>query len=159
MLHPDLKLPPYHGSFGAKRKHDIHTGVDLCCPEHTKIYSPDDGELVEVGIFTGPDAGSPWWNPTGYCVIRYSYGAVLFGEINPETFPSKEIKKCQLLGTVQTVLKHNKGLPTSMLHVELYSKYIEPAIWYHNNDCPHGLIDPSNIVSKILNLRDELTTK
>ena len=61
-----IPLSGHPGAFGAVRKHDIHTGVDLYVPEGTAVYALYDGVVVDVSKFTGPEANPPcpWWNET-----------------------------------------------------------------------------------------------
>lgn len=149
--------------FGAVRKYDVHTGIDIFAEKGTIVTSPFDGEVVKIGNFTGMDAEptpSPWWNDTQYVIVKhlipvfYAHGEfidiyVLYGEINvnPELFVGQQIKEDEVLGTVVQVLKHNKGLPTSMLHVEMYNECPStPAIWHLNDQKPPNLQDPQDFL-------------
>lgn len=147
------------GSFGAVRRYDIHTGVDLYVPEGTPVYALNDGIVVDISVFTGPNANPPcpWWNET-YSITIFNPETkifLLYGEINVADFPTSPffIKKGTLLGTVARVLKKDKGKPMSMLHMEAYTKLkcssldgknlqvIHP-YWNHDELAPSGLIDP-----------------
>ena len=155
-----IPLSGHPGAFGAVRKHDIHTGVDLYVPEGTAVYALYDGVVVDVSKFTGPEANPPcpWWNETySVTVFHKEIGIfLLYGEIYPAIDSNKPffIKKGHLLGNVCKVLKKDKGLPMSMLHIEAYTKLKTKTInddtvsiihpyWHHNNRCPDGLIDPT----------------
>ena len=158
-----IPLSGHPGAFGAARKHDIHTGVDLYVPEGTPVYALNDGVVVDISKFTGPDANPPcpWWNET-YSVTIFNPETkifLLYGEINVVDFPTSPffIKKGTLLGTVAKVLKKDKGKPMSMLHVEAYTKLkctmldnkhmqiIHP-YWNHYEQCPDGLLDPTSFI-------------
>ena len=122
------------GAFGAVRKHDIHTGIDLYVPENTSVYVLDDGIVIDISVFTGQLASppSPWWNET-YAVIVYHVNLnifILYGEIQPIN------------------LKKYKNKPMSMLHIEAYSyfdftkfPFIHP-VWHHNQPMPDSLLNP-----------------
>ena len=120
--------------FGAVRKHDIHTGIDIFIHEDAPVYLPFDGEVVKIGNFTGSNAEptpSPWWNDTQYVIVKrtiptfYWYGEpqdryVLYGEIciNPEMFVGCKLHEGDIIGNIVQVLKNDKGRPMSMLHIE-----------------------------------------
>lgn len=165
LLQTDWAFPTSPANiFAAVRKHDIHTGMDIFTESGTQATSPFDGIVVKMGNFTGNDAEptpSPWWNNTQYVVVKhfipafYTYGElverfVLYGEIaiSPELFVGKNVKEGELLGTIVEVLKNNKGLPTSMLHVEMYEECPPfPAIWNIGERRPTYLCDPHRFLS------------
>ena len=66
-------LPNYlsQNYFGAKRKYDYHTGVDLFCEENEEVYSIYDGIIINVIEFTG-FSESPWWNKNGLQMVKVS---------------------------------------------------------------------------------------
>lgn len=127
------------GAFGTKRKHSIHTGVDIYTEEGQSVMAVENGKIVAVEHFTGPQDGSPWWNDTDCVLIEGASGVVCYGEINPCTSINAKvganIKKGTWIGNVKRVLKEGKERPdidghsTSMLHMELY---------------PHGYYIPSD---------------
>jgi murein DD-endopeptidase MepM/ murein hydrolase activator NlpD len=47
------KTPHAGGVFGAVRKYDIHTGIDLYCELEDPVYAIEDGVVVNVCHFTG----------------------------------------------------------------------------------------------------------
>lgn len=145
--------------FGAVRKYDVHTGIDIFMHEDAPVYLPFDGEVVKIGNFTGTNAEpfpSPWWNDTQYVIIKhmipafYWYGDlilkyVLYGEIEV----SREIKigdklpEGTIIGNILEVLRNDKGSPTSMLHVEMYNEIPEyPVVLDHSESIPTCLEDP-----------------
>lgn len=123
----NLRKIPKENRFGAVRKHDIHTGLDIFTIPFMTVVAYEDGVVTNVCDFTGDRVGSPWWNNTQAVCVEGESGVILYGEISPhpsltnwkEQAPLK-VKKGQILGTVLPVLKTDKGKPTSMLHIELY---------------------------------------
>lgn len=144
-----LKLPPPHGRFGAVRKHDVHTGIDLYAPHGSNVYVVESGVVVAVDYFTGSSIGMPWWNETRAVLIEGESGVVCYGEIQ-EIFRVKvgmKVKAGDFIATVLTVLKKDKGLPMSMLHLELHAGYDKTNIWHPwnlNEPKPEYLLDPYN---------------
>lgn len=141
------------GSFGFKRKFDFHTGIDLYCSEGTEVVACEDGFIVNIEEFTGPNAGSPWWYPTKSVLVRGKTGVIVYGEIQPfpDLFINKKVYAGESIGNVLRVLKRNKGVtPTSMLHFEIMSSESkETIIWsLSNKERPRQLIDPRDFLLK-----------
>jgi murein DD-endopeptidase MepM/ murein hydrolase activator NlpD len=136
-------------SFGAKRKYDYHTGVDLFCNTGDKVYSMYNGIITNILEFTG-FKDTPFWNDT-YAVMIYHPDinkTFLYGELEPLIKVGELISKGDIIGTVLRVLKNDKGLPTTMLHMECYSGMINDCVWWkHNEDKPENLED----ITKYLN--------
>jgi hypothetical protein len=134
-------------SFGAIRKFDIHTGVDLFCEDGETVFAIESGIIVDIVKFTGFEE-SPWWNDTYAMVIKSISGYILYGEITP--LPTlkidQQIQEGDMIGNIKQVLKEDKGKPMSMLHMELYSLYHNPVWWNHNFDKPIGLENITNIL-------------
>lgn len=142
--------PSNEGKFGAIRKFDIHTGVDLYCKPLQPVHAVEEGTVISVENFTGPEAGSPWWNDTQAVLIRGKSGVFCYGEITTRCYIGQHINEGEHIGNVLTVLKKDKGKPMTMLHIELYRYDIkESVIWKLNKPKPQGLWDPTCI------LRDE----
>jgi hypothetical protein len=142
------------GSFGAVRKHDIHTGVDLYCALNEPVYAIEDGIIIGVGHFTGYDE-SPWWNDTDYILIRGKSGCILYGEIKVSSNLIRGAEGCivkagDFLGSVITVLKKDKGRPLNMLHIELYDSSYEGSgvIWNLGQPKPKELKDITPILKR-----------
>ncbi len=138
---------PHPGSFGAIRKFDIHTGIDLYCELQQSVLAVEDGEIVLIENFTGAHAipSSPWWNDTQAILIEGDSGVVVYGEIKPlETLKIGDIvKRGETIGNVITVLKKDKGTPATMLHLELYKKGTrETVIWNLGTPQPEVLLNP-----------------
>ncbi len=148
-LNRQLQLFP-QSRFGAVRKHDIHAGVDIYCPEETIVFASEPGEVISVEQFTGRDVGSPWWNDTWAVVIKTETHYALYGEILPYVLLSPTIKAGQPIGAVIPVLKKDKGMnPLSMLHFEMYSELPAAIVWNHNEQKPHNLINPTEYLLKL----------
>lgn len=134
------------GSFAAVRKHDIHTGIDLYCSPGTEVYAVEAGKVALIGPFTGVSGNCPWWNDTWCVGVLGLSGFIVYGEIEPSVELGMEITEGQLIGKVLQVLKKDKGLPMSMLHLELYTRVMEPAVWELDKPIPEGLLDPTLLV-------------
>lgn len=137
--------------FGAIRKHDILTGIDIYCNENEEVLSIADGIIISMEIFTGEVAGSPWWNETKAVVVKSKEFFILYGELelSKDLFIGKEIKEGEILGTVIPVLKKYKNKnPHSMLHLEVYSQAPFYLIWNLNETKPKNLINPLEVLIK-----------
>ena len=142
----DILVAPHQGGFGAKRKHDIHTGIDFYCNEGDNVYAMEDGEIINICWFTGPKAGLTWWNDTQAILVKGKSGVILYGELVPSDnmVLNVVVKEGDVLGTIKTVLKEYKGLPMNMLHLELYEHdYLgDGEIWLLDQEKPNKLKDP-----------------
>lgn len=142
-------MPPMDGQFGAVRKFDIHTGIDLHTSVGTKVYAMESGIVVAVLDFTGPDADSPWWNATKAVMVESESGVILYGEIEPKVNVGDYVFAGDLIGTILQVLKTDKGKPLAMLHLELYTHGTrEPVWWKLNEPKPANLLDPTPLLEK-----------
>ena len=139
-----LILPAGHpGSFGFRRRFDVHTGIDLYCEDASLFRAIEAGTIVAVIPFTGPTAGSPWWNDTDAVLIEGESGVILYGEVEPIVEVGEVIEPGEVLGTVKTVLLKDKGRPMTMLHLELYVHGTREPIWWPLDvPQPEGLLDP-----------------
>lgn len=117
-------IPPMTsaGYFGAQRKYDIHTGIDIYTYEGATVYSLTNGKIVYIGPFTGQKVNSPWWNDTECIMIDNGNTIINYGEIivNKHLKVGDIVNEKDVLGKVTRVLKKDKGLPTTMLHIEHY---------------------------------------
>lgn len=148
-LNNDIPLSsiPAANRFGARRKFDVHTGVDLFAPEGTPIYACEDGVVIDVCTFTGASIGMPWWNETQCAAIRGVSGVILYGEITSYVNTGDKVQEGDLIGTVKQVLIKDKGKPMSMLHIEWYEgeypgKGFEKNVWVAwelDGETPAGL--------------------
>lgn len=137
------------GAFATKRKHDIHTGIDLYCENHSLIYAIEDGIVVAVEAFTGEHADSPWWNNTWAILIEGASGVIVYGEMDHcHLKVGDPVITGAFIGWIEQVLKKDKGItPTSMLHLELHKPGTRQSCWWHHGDeMPESLLDPTELV-------------
>jgi murein DD-endopeptidase MepM/ murein hydrolase activator NlpD len=137
--------PHSGGKFAAVRKYDIHTGIDLYCEENSKVFAIEKGIVVNICNFTGEKAESPWWENTQAILIEGKSGVILYGEVSTNLHIDDKVKEGQIIGEVLRVLKKNKGLPMTMLHLELYKRGYRGngEIWNLNENKPEMLLNPN----------------
>jgi len=146
-----LPLAPHPGGFGVQRKHHVHEGVDLYCPPGTRVCAVQAGEVVAVLPFTGPSAGLAWWQDTHVVLVEGEDGVVAYGEIEPLVRKGQVVAAGELLGQVLPVLRHDKGRPTSMLHLELHAKGTRGCPpWDHVDSRPASLRDPTEFLLRAI---------
>ena len=140
-------FPDEPGKFGTARTHDIHTGVDLYCALGTEVVAVEDGEVISIEGFTGPNADdpSPWWNDTDAILIRGKSGVVVYGEVSACVKEGDTVKAGQPVAVIaNSVLKKFKERPMVMLHIELMVADAEETVWWKlDEDRPKTLLDPS----------------
>lgn len=142
-----LPLGSHPGAWGVQRKNHVHEGVDLYAPAGTSVYAVEDGVVSGVIEFTGPTAGSPWWLDTKGVWIEGQSGAVLYGELTPCVAVGHHVSAGDLVGHVARVLRHDKGRPTSMLHLELHSPgTVTAPEWRSRDSKPPTLRDPTSFL-------------
>ena len=147
------RLPDEPGRFAAVRRHDVHTGVDLYTYSGMPVLAVEDGVVVAVEKFTGPEAASPWWNDTEALLVEGASGVVCYGEIavRGEIAVGARVQREDCLGCVKTVLRKDKGRPRTMLHLELYESWVRETVWWHLGDPrPAGLLDPTRFLEQAL---------
>ena len=140
------EMPDALGRFGAVRRHDVHTGVDLYTYPGMPVLAVEDGVVVAIEKFTGPAAGSPWWNETEAVLVEGASGVVCYGEIvTPAGLKiGDSVRREDCVGGVRTVLKEDKGRPMTMLHLELYDHGTRETVWWRLDEPkPPNLLDPT----------------
>lgn len=123
-----IPVKGHPGSFLCQRKHHIHTGVDLYSIDNAEVMAVEDGTVVGMEHFTGPQDNQPWWNDTDCVLVEGASGVICYGEVSISylTYIGKNVKRGDYIGRVKRVLKEGKERPdimghsTSMLHIELY---------------------------------------
>jgi hypothetical protein len=138
--------PDAPGRFGAVRRHDVHTGIDLYTYSGMPVLAVEAGVVVAIEDFTGPKAGTPWWNDTQAILVEGDSGVVCYGELSPlkPIAVGRVVAAEECLGCVIPVLKKDKGRPRSMLHFELYAPgTTETAVWSLEEERPSNLWDPT----------------
>ncbi|MDD3371282.1 MAG: M23 family metallopeptidase [Alphaproteobacteria bacterium] len=142
--------PEHPGGFAARRKHDVHCGVDLYCTEGTPVYTVERGIVIDPRLpFTGGIANPDWtdfWEDTYAVLVQGKSGIVIYGEINPLASLKKgmRLKTGQQVGNVLRVLKQDKGRPRSMLHLELHKHWAgDDPVWELDEPKPPSVMDPT----------------
>jgi hypothetical protein len=150
----EINLFPHVGSFGVRRRHDVHKGIDLYAKEGTKVFAIEDGEIVDLCWFTGEPIGMPWWEDTKAVYVKGKSGIIVYGEIEPieRLKIGDHITATNLIGSVKRVLKKDNHRPLSMLHLELHdSEHIHTGQWQIGQPKPIGIIDPTPYLLNIFN--------
>jgi hypothetical protein len=146
----------HDGAFSTRRRFDVHTGIDIYCPPGAPVHAVEDGTVLRIEKFTGPEMGSEWWLPTECILVRGASGVVNYGEVKPDDgiVPGVKVLKGQRLATVLQVRKPKPTTkPLTMLHLELY-EYDEATYaqapdvsttvwWHHDHPQPARLLDPT----------------
>lgn len=139
-----IPMSGHPGSYAFRRKNHIHEGVDLYCPEGTRVAAVETGEVVAVIPFTGPRGASPWWEDTDAVLVEGESGVVVYGEVESGVKVGTRYLKGDKIGWVKRVLKVDKGRPMSMLHLELHDHGTRDAPeWPVNGPKPATLRDPT----------------
>lgn len=142
--HTGLPLGQHPGAFGVQRKHHTHEGVDIYVPISTPVKTVEAGTVVAVVPFTGPRAGLPWWLDTWAVFVEGASGVVVYGEIASHVSLGQQLGSGELVGVVMPVLRHDKGRPRSMLHLELHAHGSRSAPqWLDHTVRPEVLRDPT----------------
>lgn len=136
------------GAFGTVRRNHIHEGIDLYCSNDEPVFAMTDGTVTSIIThFTGPEAGSPWWNQTSAIVIEDIAGVWIYGEIvvTAAVCVGDTVKAGDHIGNVVPVLKVDKGRPMSMLHLERYTlgTIDSVGVWELDSSQPPNLVDPT----------------
>ena len=63
------------GSFWENGGDRHHCGVDIYAPEGSDMLSVEDGEVIDIDIFTSPDKIS-YWNTTYHVLLKNKTGFV-----------------------------------------------------------------------------------
>lgn len=153
LLNATPMMPDAPGRFGAVRRYDIHTGVDLYTERGTLVVAVEDGVVVKVEGFTGPNADdpSPWWNDTQAVLVEGASGVVVYGEIASRVVVGDRLKAGDVVGVVeQPVLKNFKGRPMVMLHLELMPIGERKTYWWQpEDDPPPPMLNPEPLLIEV----------
>jgi murein DD-endopeptidase MepM/ murein hydrolase activator NlpD len=153
---PGIPINHHPGAFGFHRPWNYHPGVDLYTNDNEEVYPIEDGVVVSTGLFTGPDAGSSWWETTWYIMVEGRSGVFNYGEVrNPNIPVGTHVIAGECIANIKRVLFEDKlrpnipGHSTSMLHLELYAHgSIQPVEWVDRIK-PKHLLDPTPIILPI----------
>jgi 8-oxo-dGTP pyrophosphatase MutT (NUDIX family) len=163
----DIEVPEekgHPGAFGAIRKFDRHTGVDLYAPEGQEVVVLESGTVVAIeDLFTGGEdtpkdaRGEPIWLPTAAVLVEGNSGVLLYGEIKVDGVikVGNTVEVGQKIGTVLRVLKpkpdgrpyNNPYNSPSMLHFERYVQGTTKSIvWNLDEPQPASLLDSTSVL-------------
>ena len=168
----EVPPPGFPGSFWEGRKDRCHAGIDIYAPFNSKVLSAEDGEVIDIGVFTSPKM-VPYWNKTFYIIIKNKSGFIAkYSELNDVQITKKEkVKAGQVIGYIDSVLnsekidknspkyiqKLAKNMNINMLHFELYKSLPILSNKYLGGNCldklkPENLIDPTDYLKQSLNI-------
>ena len=158
-----IPINNHPGAFGYRRKHDVHTGVDLYCSKWAPVNAVESGTVVRIIPFTGPEVvidgkKMDWWLSTKAIAVQGASGVVVYGEVEPiEGLKEGDfVEQGSKIANVIPVLPKGKERPDiighslSMLHLELYTKLYEDKnrgvweSWELDKEKPEHLLDPTN---------------
>jgi murein DD-endopeptidase MepM/ murein hydrolase activator NlpD len=166
----DLGNERSSGFFWENRGDRRHCGVDIYAPEGSRVLAIEDGEVLDVGIFTSNGKVS-YWNTTYYVLLQKQTGIIgKYAELREALVrPGEHVQAGDLIGHVGSVLnpervfddspdyikslvQHNRH---SMLHFELYRKGAgEPSLYSGGNvfthEMPDHLMDPTDYLRAVL---------
>jgi hypothetical protein len=121
-VYDPIQEHPHPGSFLFPRRFDVHSGIDFYAPMGAPVHAMEMGRVIQVDWYTGTNADTPWWMDTRAVHVRGESGIIIYGEIQEDVEEGDEVIAGQVIGYVVPVLKHWKGRPMSMLHLELYDR-------------------------------------
>lgn len=138
-----LSEPGSPGAFGAVRKHDVHTGIDIHCSATTVALAAERGAVVAVLQFTGEAVGSPWWNDTWAVLVEGDEHVICYGEVRALVSVGTTVAPGDPIGGILPVLKKTDRC-TTMLHFEMYVKGTREPVWWRLGEAqPACLLDPT----------------
>lgn len=160
---PFIPENPHPGSFGQRRKYDVHTGVDLYTKDKSTVYAVEAGIVVDIVDFTGSkvidsetERPMSWWNDTKAILVKGASGVVVYGEVEPcmGMYVGQVVRPGQVIAMVKAVLPPDKLRPdiphhsNAMLHMEVYTtqaaeKDFRWGTWKLDGERPNGLVDPT----------------
>lgn len=126
---PNVPVGEHYAAFGVARKYSHHCGVDLHCPEGSRVFAIESGTVVE--------------GDTGVVV----YGELFQGSTNLQL--GAPVSRGEYVGGVKRVLRHDKGKPLSMLHFMLLKHGFKDGdipSWTLGESKPDGLLDPTALL-------------
>jgi murein DD-endopeptidase MepM/ murein hydrolase activator NlpD len=147
-----LPLGKYQtGGFGAKRKYNLHSGVDLHCKHLQPLASVEAGVVVKIIDFGNKDK-NPKLNETRAIFVEGDSGVVVYCNVmeREDLRPGIGVAAGEVIGKVIKINKSEKN-EVCMLHLELYrSGTRKRVIWSYQYPKPDCLLDPSNYLISTL---------
>ena len=154
-LTPSIPKWGHVGDFAFRRSYYYHPGIDLYCGDIQIVQAIEDGVVVNVENFTGPNADppSPWWNETFSIMVEGASGVIGYCELNPHKHLQigQRVGEGESIALIVPVLKKDKGNGTTMLHLENYApgtKHHET--WVLDTDKSECLLNPRPLLEKII---------
>ncbi len=146
------------GDFASRRSFYHHPGVDIYCGFAQEIQAIEDGIVVHIENFTGPNAEppSPWWLETWSILIEGKSGVLGYCEIKPMPHIKigVSVKEGELIATVVPVLRKDKGNGTTMLHFEHYEPGTKHHVtWVLDTVKPEELKDSRPLLERIIDIK------
>jgi len=149
-------IPPWGhvGDFAFRRSFYYHPGIDLYCKDLQIVQAIEDGVIVNIENFTGPNANppSPWWNETFSIMVEGASGVIGYCELNPHNHlkVGQSVIEGESIGLITPVLKKDKGNGITMAHIELYEPGTrEHVTWVLDFPKPPQLKNPRELLEKI----------
>jgi hypothetical protein len=150
-------IPPWGhvGDFAFRRSHYHHPGIDLYCADLHPVQAIEEGIIVHIENFTGPNATppSPWWLETFSIMIEGASGVIGYCELSPFVHLKigDHVGEGETIAIIIPVLKRDKGNGRTMLHLEQYvpgTRHHET--WVLDADKPSCLCNPRELLEKII---------
>lgn len=150
-------IPPVGavGDFAFRRSFYHHPGIDLYCGDLHPVQTIEEGIIVRIENFTGPNADppSPWWNETWSILIEGASGTIGYCELKPMDHikVGMHVEEGETIALITPVLKKDKGNGTTMLHLEHYKPGTQHHVtWVLDTKKPDELLDPRPLLEKLL---------
>ncbi len=153
---PSIPAVGQVGDFAFRRSFYHHPGIDIYCDFGQEVQAIEDGTVVHIENFTGPNANppSPWWLETWSILIEGASGVLGYCELKPlpHIVVGCSVKEGEVIATIVPVLKKDKGNGTTMLHFEKYAPQTRQHVtWVLDTHKPDELEDPRDLLEKIKN--------
>lgn len=151
-IETEIPVQEHVGAFGVQRRHHQHEGVDLYGLPGDPVRAMETGVVVGCFPFTGAAANSPWWADTECLLVEGASGVLNYGEIcvREGLRPGVQISAGDVLGHLVQVLRHDKGRPMTMLHLERYATGTTVPLqeWSLGTVQPSILCDPTVLLAQ-----------
>jgi hypothetical protein len=142
-----LPVGKYHpAGFGARRKYNLHTGIDLFCEHMQPVASVEAGTIISLKDFSKRKNKSPWLNRTRVILIEGKTGVSAYCNVieRKGLKVGDEVRSGEIIGNVVRLNKKKRRKDVCMLHLELYAKGTRKRVtWSYNFPKPPQLLDPS----------------
>lgn len=149
------------GDFAFRRSFYHHPGIDIYCELNQEVQAIEDGVIVNIENFTGPNANppSPWWLETWSIIIEGTSGALGYCELKPlpHIVVGASIKEGEIIAMIVPVLKKDKGNGITMLHFEQYMPGTKWHVtWVLDTEKPNELLNPRPLLDKLKDSNNQI---